>query len=81
MKESVFQQMAERWKAPVVARTEIEAFSGGAMKSKYAANLDAAGMGPAGRFRIGRKVVYPIRELVAWLESRSAAIPDRRRDA
>jgi len=81
MKESVFQEMVERWKSPVVARTEIEVFSGGAMGQKYLANLDSAGLGPAGRFRIGRKVCYPVKALVEWLESRSAVIPDRHRSA
>ena len=81
MKESVFKEMVDKWKAPVVARTEIETFTGGAMREKYIANLDSAGLGPAGRFRVGRKVVYPVKALVEWLESRSAAIPDRHRDA
>jgi len=78
MDNMIFQEMVERWKSPVVARTEIEIFTGGAMGQKYLANLDSAGLGPK-RFRLGRKIVYPIRELVAWLESRSEAIADRRR--
>jgi len=79
MSNTIFEEMAERWKSPVVARTEIEVFTGGAMREKYIANLDSAGLGPAGRFRLGRKVVYPGKELVAWLESRSEAIADRHR--
>jgi len=71
---SIFQEMAEKWKSPIVARTEIEVFTGGAMKEKYCANLDAAGLGPAGRFRLGRKVVYPVAELIAWLEKRASEI-------
>ena len=80
MDNTVFQEMVERWKSPVVARTEIEIFTGGAMKEKYIANLDSAGLGPK-RFRLGRKIVYPIRALVAWLESRSAAIEERHHEA
>jgi len=79
MGTSIFQEMADKWKSPVVARTEIEVFSGGAMKEKYAANLDAAGLGCPGRFRLGRKVIYPVAELIAWLESRSSVIPDKHR--
>ena len=79
MDNTVFQEMVDRWQSPVVARTEIEVFTGGAMKEKYIANLDSAGLGPK-RFRLGRKIVYPIRELVAWLESRSTAIKERHRD-
>lgn len=77
MKASIFQEMADKWKSPIVARTEIEVFTGGAMKEKYAANLDSAGLGPAGRFRLGRKICYPVAELISWLESRSAIIPPR----
>jgi hypothetical protein len=73
-----FANMREKWQAPIVARTEIREFSGGALSEKYMANLDSAGMGPTGRFRCGRKIVYPVAELVAWLESRSAVIPERR---
>ena len=79
--DTIFEEMAERWKSPVVARTEIEAFTGGAMKEKYIANLDSAGLGPAGRFRIGRKIVYPVRPLVEWLESRATEVKTRHRDA
>lgn len=75
--DTIFQQMIEKWPSQVVARTEIESFSGGAMGEKYIANLDSLGLGPAGRFRMGRKVCYPVKELVAWLESRSATIPER----
>ena len=75
--DTIFQSMAETWPSAVVARTEIGRFTGGALKEKYCANLDSAGLGPRGRFRIGRKVVYPVKELVAWLEERSRVIPER----
>jgi len=73
----VFEQWAERWPAPIVARTEIRFFTGGALSEKYLANLDSRGLGPAGRFRVGRKVCYPTSELVKWLAERSAAIPKK----
>jgi hypothetical protein len=81
MDTNIFQEMVNRWQSPVVARTEIETFTGGAMGQKYIANLDSAGKGPEGRFRLGRKVVYRADKLAEWLESRSEAIPERRRDA
>ncbi|MHB8091851.1 MAG: hypothetical protein ACYDH8_09700 [Syntrophales bacterium] len=74
---SIFEEMAAKWKSPICARTEIETFTGGAMKEKYCANLDAANLGCKGRFRMGRKVVYPVVELVKWLENRSSVIPER----
>jgi hypothetical protein len=79
MEASIFKEMVDRWKAPIVARTEIGVFTGGAMKEKYAANLDAAGLGCPGRFRLGRKVVYPTEKLIEWLKARSAPIPERHR--
>lgn len=80
-KLSPFRSMAERWPSSMVARTEIERFTGGIMSEKYMSNLDSQGRGPAGRVRVGRKVAYPVTELVAWLESRSAVIPDRHQAA
>ena len=70
-KQDVFQRMGDRWEAEVVARTEIGRFSGGMLSSKYLANLDSMGQGPA-RIACGRKVGYPVNELVAWLRARSA---------
>ena len=77
MATGLFKDMAEKWPSAWVARTEVENFTGGLMTEKYQANLDSAGKGPAGRVRCGRKVVYPVAEFVAWLEGRSAVIPDR----
>ena len=79
MEASIFQEMLAKWPSAVVARTEIAVFSGGMIKEKYAANLDSCGLGCPGRFRVGRKVCYPAKNLVAWLESRSAVIPERHR--
>lgn len=75
MEDKIFQDMADSWKAPIVARTEAPTFTGGALSEKYLANLDSRGLGPAGRFHIGRKVVYPTNEFVKWLAGRSVAIP------
>lgn len=77
MDTNIFQEMAEKWPSPIVARTEIEVFTGGIMNEKYLANLDSAGKGPAGRIRCGRKVAYPIHELIKWLARRSEVIPER----
>ena len=81
MNESIFQEMVDKWKSAVVARTEIEVFSGGMLKEKYAANLDSAGLGCPGRFRVGRKVVYPAKALAEWLESRSSVITEKVRQS
>lgn len=77
MEATMFQSMAERWPSAWVSRTEIERFTGGIVKEKYLANLDSAGKGPAGRVRSGRKICYKTSEVVKWLESRSAVIPEK----
>jgi len=78
MDKSIFQEMIDNWKSPVVARTEIETFTGGLMTEKYQANLDSAGLGPEGRIRCGRKIGYSVQKYVAWLEARSTAVSERR---
>ena len=74
---NLLQQMAANWPSPIVARTEIEKFTGGLISEKYQANLDSAGKGPEGRIRIGRKVAYPVNECLTWLKERSEEIPTR----
>lgn len=68
-----FEELANKWESAVVARSEIGRFTGGAMTPGYLANLDSAKIGPP-RLRIGRKVVYPVRSLVEWMESRAEAV-------
>ncbi len=66
----IFQEMADRWPSAVVARTEMERFTGGLISGGCLANLDSAGAGPA-RVKMGRKVGYPIKSLIEWLRARS----------
>ena len=67
-----FELMENEWPSKLVARSEIARFTGGAFKSGTLANLDSKGEGPSGRFRLGKKIVYPKTELVQWLKGRSA---------
>jgi len=76
-----FSILAERWPSAWVSRTKIKEFTGGTVSEKYLANLDSAGKGPAGRVRIGRKIAYPVAEVVRWLESRATEVKERHRDA
>jgi hypothetical protein len=70
-KNFIFQAMAEKWSSVWVARNEVYKFTGGAMSAGYIANLDCRGLGPKGRIRIGRKVCYPVDQLLDWLEKRT----------
>lgn len=56
-----------------IPRQNIEKATNGLIKSKYAANLDADpdAEGINGRFKVGRKVCYPVHEVVAFLERRA----------
>ncbi len=66
--------LAEKWPSDIVARTEVKAFTGGTISEKYMANLDCQGAGPEGRFKVGRKVAYPVASLIKWLENRSQVV-------
>lgn len=70
MKKDIFEQMIERWPSAIVARTQIEEFTGGMISCKYIANLDSDGAGPV-RIKLGRRVGYPIKDLTAWLRKRA----------
>lgn len=67
----VFRELMEKWPSSMVAREQIGSFSGGLLTPGYMANMDSQGRGPCGRIRVGRKVAYPVNELVKWLEARS----------
>lgn len=70
MQRDIFQEMADRWPSAIVARTEMEHFTGGLISAKYMANLDSLKLG-CERITCGRKVGYPVDSLVAWLRDRS----------
>ena len=66
--------MAEKWPSSFVAREQIPTFTGGAISTRRIANLDSLKEGPSGRFRLGRKVCYPVSNLIEWLESRATRL-------
>ena len=66
-----FSNLSRNWPSPLLARDQVERFTGGTVTQKYIANLDSRGLGPSGRVRIGRKVVYPVVEFISWLERRA----------
>ena len=72
--EPNFKSMLERWPSTYVAREKVEEFTGGIVSARYLANLDSLGKGPKWRVRVGRKVAYPVSELVSWIESRTVII-------
>jgi hypothetical protein len=67
----VLKSLAEKWPSSIVARSEVRKFSGGLLSEKTMANMDSRGEGPAGRIRVGRKICYPVVNLVGWMEGRA----------
>lgn len=63
------QSLKDTWPSSFVSRENVEKFTGGLMKGRYLANLDSLRLGPP-RIRVGRKVGYPVDELILWLEKR-----------
>ena len=75
-------RLADNWHAPVVGRNDkaLHDFSGGALPvARTMANLDSRGEGPP-RFRIGKRVVYPVDTLIVWMKKRQYHEPDRHLD-
>jgi hypothetical protein len=70
MKNDIFSEMAIRWESTVIARSNIKKFTGGGISPKTLANADSKGIGPKGRFFIGRQVCYPVSSLVDWLRQK-----------
>lgn len=73
--DDLLAQMEQRWPSAIVARSEIGKFSGGALSPGHMANMDCLGQGPQGRVRVGKRVCYPVKSLVQWLEQRSKVLP------
>lgn len=69
-----FSKLKDHWCAPIVSRDQIENFTGGALNRRTLANLDSMGEGPANRFKVGRKVCYPVEAVCEWLASRAAGV-------
>ena len=70
--KDIFDEMAEAWPGLWIPRPKLPEATGYLMTPSYAANLDSRGEGPPGRFRIGRQVVYPKKQLFDWLRARSS---------
>jgi len=70
MEKDIFQEMEDMWPSAILARTEVERFTGGMLSGKYLANLDSLGIGPA-RVVVGRRVGYPVHQFVSWMRKRS----------
>jgi len=66
-----FDQLAERWPSPFVARAEVRRFTGGILSGKSLANMQAKGEAVPPAFRCGGKAVYEVAHLVEFLRARA----------
>ncbi|HAO92753.1 MAG: hypothetical protein A2X93_04935 [Deltaproteobacteria bacterium GWC2_56_8] len=64
-----FSELAKKWPSAIVARSQVNKFSGGLLNSRTLANLDSLGQGPP-RGRMGRKVFYPVDGLITWMNEK-----------
>jgi len=58
----------------VFARAEVPNLLGGMIAAGTLANLDSAKSGPAGTFRMGRKVIYRRDPFLVWLGDRLSRV-------
>lgn len=72
MKAFDFNKMADAWPAPIVARHNVDKFSGGLLHPRTLANLDCLGQGPE-KIILGSRIYYDKHDLVAWMSKRFAA--------
>lgn len=59
-----FKEFAKEWPSPFISRSEIEKFTGGALKKHTLATLDSSKKGISPRFRLNRNVFYRIEDVV-----------------
>lgn len=46
MSDFSFKELSTKWPSPIVARAQVERFSGGLLNARTLANLDSIGEGP-----------------------------------
>jgi hypothetical protein len=74
--QKTFDELIAMWPSSFVSRDQVPEFTGGAISNGRMANLDSLGEGPE-RFRLGRKIVYPVKPFIEWLIARSLPVERR----
>ena len=69
-------ELANSWPSPLVARTQhqLDKFSGGILNARTLANEDSLGTGPKDRVKVGRKVAYPVKSLIAYMQGKMEGV-------
>lgn len=63
----VVKKMADKWPSGIVARKDIDKFTGGLISPKTMLNIDGKGEGPKERISNGNRVAYEMSVLCDWL--------------
>ena len=64
-------RLFQNWKSPVIGRKELCELSGGMINIQTLRTLDSRGEGIPGKIRFtSRKVIYPVDQVILWLEKR-----------
>lgn len=69
--EEFKEKLINNWPSTIVARQEVEKFSGGVISHRYLSKLDSQKKGPLPRYKIGRKIAYPKIALANWIAGRT----------
>jgi hypothetical protein len=80
-RDEIIKLLTDSWEAPFVTRSETAHFSGGIIKPRHLANLDAQGAGPPVRLQFGGRVAYPKKVLAEWIADRLKSIDSNPRSA
>lgn len=60
-----------------IPRKEIGKATGGILHPRTCANLDCLGVGIAGRFKIGRNTIYPVKNTISFAKAKMVVDPNR----
>lgn len=65
-----FEHLADKWPSAWVERSLLWEFSGGLIHPHSMRNYDSRGCGIENKTKIGRKVAYPVADVINWLNRR-----------
>lgn len=71
--DNLRKQLEDSWPSPLVARRDVEVFSGGILKRGTLANHDCRGTGPAERHAFKEGIAYSKASLIDWMLGRLEA--------
>ena len=71
--DNLRKQLEDSWPSPLVARRDVEVFSGGILKRGTLANHDCRGTGPAEKHAFKEGIAYGKEALIDWLLNRLEA--------